>query len=140
MVGRNAPGDGRLDIAGIDADDVVKLRIRIGGKGQPARGGGIEVAHVDIGATLEISDRLRVGVDIATARAAFDRHVANGHAFFHRHAVKDIAGVFVGVADAALGAEQADDVKNHILGVDSGAEVAIDLDAANFECFEREGL
>ena len=140
MVGRNAPSDSRLDVGGIDAHDVVELRIRIGGKGQPAQRGGVEVVHVDIGATLKIGDRLGVGIHISAARAAFDRHVANGHALFDRHAVEDIAGVFVGVADAAFGTEQADDVKDHILGVDSGAKVAIDFDAADFESLERKCL
>ena len=37
--------------------------------------------------------------------------------------VEDLAGVFVGVADAAVGAEQADDVQDDVLGVDAGAEV-----------------
>jgi hypothetical protein len=114
--------------------DVVVMRVRHPRRRTPAGDGGVPVAPCRrVGAALEVGEGLGVRVDVAAARAALDRHVADGHALLHRHAVEDIAGVFVGVADAAVGAEQADDVEDDVLGVDAGAGVAVDLDAADLE-------
>ena len=62
-------------------------------------------------AAAQVVERRLVGVDVAAARAALDRHVADGHALFHRDRVDHRARVLVRVADAALHAELADDVR-----------------------------
>ena len=81
-----------------------------------------------------------VGVDVAAAGAPFDAHVADGHPLVHRHAVEDFARVFVGEADAAVDAQAADDVQDHVLGVDAGPQAAVDLDAADFGPAEGQRL
>ena len=106
----------------------------------PAGGGGAEIGHVHVGTTAEVGDGLGVGIHIAAACATFDGHVADGHALFHGHAVENVARVFISVADAAVRAEQADDVEDDVLRIDSGAEVAVHLDAAHFHFLKRDGL
>ena len=50
------------------------------------------------------------------------------------------AAVFVGVADAAIHAEAADDRQNDVLGVDAGQERAVDIDTADLQGIERQAL
>ena len=78
--------------------------------------------------------------DQAGARAALDRHVADRHSLFHRHAVDRRAGVFVGEADAAVHAERPNDVEDDVFRVDAGPEAAVDLDAADLEGIHRQRL
>src|SRR5690625_2299778 len=54
--------------------------------------------------------------------------------------VDDLAGVLVGVADAAVDAEGADDVQDDVFRVDAGAQPAVHLDAAYLEALQGEGL
>ena len=50
------------------------------------------------------------------------------------------AAVFVGVADAAVHAEPADDRQDDVLGVDAGRQRAVDVDAADLQRIERQAL
>ncbi len=86
-----------------------------------------------VGTALEVVASLLVRVDVAAARAPLDRHVADGHPLLHGKAVEDAAAVFVGVAFAAAGPEQSDDMKDDVLGVDSGWQLAVDIDPPDFE-------
>ena len=85
-------------------------------------------------------ERRLVRVDVADARAAFDRHVADRHALVDRHAVDGAAAVFVGEADAALDAEPPDDRQDHVLRVDAGRQAAVDVDAPHLQRIERQAL
>ena len=76
----------------------------------------------------------------AFQRATAVSHVANGHALLHGEVVEDSAAIFVGVADAALGAKPGDDVKNDVLGVDAGRKVAFDVDPSHLELVHCHGL
>ena len=102
MVGRNAPGDGGLDVGGVNADDVVEMCIGIRSERQPTGGGRAEVAHIDVRTAIQIGDRLGVRVDVAAAGSAFDGHVAIRHALFHGHAVEDISRILIGITDPAF--------------------------------------
>src|SRR5690606_16918511 len=55
-------------------------------------------------------------------------------------AVEDAAAVFVGVADAALGPEELDDVEDDVLRVDAGPEAALDVDATHLQLAQGHGL
>src|SRR5690606_14695571 len=137
----DAPGDGRRDVLGADHDDVVVVAAGVGG--QRAPGGDGLVPRLALGAVrpaLEVVEGRLVRVDVAAARAALDRHVADGHPLFHAHRVEDVAGVLVGVADAALHAEFADDVQDHVLGVHAGRQLAVDLDAPQLGPRHRQRL
>ena len=87
----------------------------------------------------EIVDRRRVGVDVAEARAALDRHVADGEALLHRHAIDDGARVLVRVAHAALHAELVDDREDHVLRVDAPGERAVHAHLAQLGLGHRRG-
>ena len=47
--------------------------------------------------------------------SAFDAHIADGHAAFHREAADRRAGVFDHVADTAVGSDLVDDAENNVL-------------------------
>ncbi len=81
-----------------------------------------------LGAVLQIGEGLLVGRDQARAGAAFDRHVADRHAPFHRQGFNRFAGIFDDIAGAAGGADLADDRQRDVLGADAVMQAAIDLD------------
>ena len=84
MVGGNSPSHGGLDVFGIDGDDVVELSIGIGGEGLPALDRFIPIGfRWRVWAALEEVESGLVWVDVSAACPALDRHVADGHAFFH---------------------------------------------------------
>ena len=85
-------------------------------------------------------ERRLVGVDVAGARAAFDRHVADRHPLVDRHRVERAAAVLVGEADAALDAEAADDRQDDVLRVDARRQPAVDVDAPDLQRIERQAL
>ena len=75
-------------------------------------------------AALEIGEGRLVRRDQAGAGAAFDRHVADRHAAFHRERADGVAGIFDDVAGAAGGADLADDGEDDVLGGDAGRAAA----------------
>src|SRR5262249_60423031 len=95
-------------------------------------GSGVAAAEVVVGGAI--------GIDVAAARPALDRHVAHRHPLLHREAVDDLAGVLVGVADAAVHPEAVDDPEDDVLGVDAGTQPAVHLDAAHAELVHRQAL
>ena len=80
----------------------------------------------DFGTVLEIRVDLLVGRDEARLGAAFDRHVAHGHAPFHRQRADRVAGIFERIAGAAGSADLADDGEDDVLGGDAGRQRAVD--------------
>ena len=83
---------------------------------------------------------LLVGVHVADARAAFDRHVADRHPLVDRHRLEGWSAVFVGEPDAALDAEAADDREDQILRKDAAGQRPVDLDATYFQRIEGQAL
>ncbi len=81
-----------------------------------------------------------VGVDVADAGAALDRHVAHRHAPLHGQPLDGGPGVLVGVADTALDTELPNDVQGHVLGADPRAQAAVDFDAAYLERIHAQAL
>ena len=77
-------------------------------------------------AALDVVEGLLVGRDQSGSRAALDRHVADGHAPFHRQRADCIAGIFDDVAGAAGCADLADDGKDDVLGGNAFRQRAVD--------------
>ncbi len=77
---------------------------------------------------LDVVEGLFVRRDQAGAGAAFDRHVADRHAAFHRQRADRLAGKFDDMAGAAGRADLADDGEDDVLGGDAVRQLAIDLD------------
>ncbi|MCY1226238.1 hypothetical protein D9M72_384640 [compost metagenome] len=75
---------------------------------------------------LDIFEGGFVRRDQAGAGAAFDRHVADGHAAFHRQRADRLAGKFDDVAGTAGRADLADDGEDDVLGGDAGRQLAVD--------------
>ena len=91
-------------------------------------------------AAAQVFESGLVGVHVAAACAAFDRHVAERHALFHRHGVDHRPRVFVRVADAAVYAELTNDRERDVFCVDSPAKLACHVHAANLQARHRNGL
>src|SRR3546814_21187748 len=66
--------------------------------------------------TLHVGDGLGVNRDQAGARTAFDRHVAEGHATFHREVLDRFTRILDDVAIATGGTDAADDRKRDEIG------------------------
>ena len=81
-----------------------------------------------------------VRIHVADAGAALNRHVADRHAFVDRHRVERRAAVLVGIADPTLDAEPPDDRQDDVLGIDAGAERAVDVDPPDLHPIERQAL
>jgi hypothetical protein len=77
-------------------------------------------------AVLQERERLLVRRDEAGLGAAFDRHVADGHAAFHRQRADRLAGIFQRIAGATGGADLADDGEDDVLGGDALRQLTVD--------------
>ncbi len=75
---------------------------------------------------LHVFEGLLVRRDQAGAGAAFDGHVADRHAAFHRQRADGFAGEFDDMAGAAGRADLADDGEDDVLGGDAGRQLAVD--------------
>ena len=70
-----------------------------------------------------------VRCDQTGTRAAFDGHVADRHAAFHRQIANGFTGIFDDMAGAAGGADLADDGEDQVLRGAALRQRAIDSDA-----------
>ena len=136
-----APGQGRADVACVDDHVLVEARAFIAGELRPARLGGFERG------ALRCAWRVRhprvghfVRCDHAGACTGFDGHVAQGHALLHVHRADGGAAVFQHVAGAAVHADHADDVQDHVLGADAGCQRAVDGDRHGFRFALQQAL
>src|SRR4051812_15997356 len=78
-------GDHRLDRVGIDRDLAIVARAFIRWELFPASDSGVPIgAFWGICAPIDVLESGVVGSDQARAGAALDRHIADGHALFHR--------------------------------------------------------
>ena len=141
LCGRDAPSYRRCNVRSVNIDDVVVNAVRVAGEGFPACNRLIpfRVFRCE-GASLEVGEGRFVRIDVADAGTAFDRHVADSHAFVHREVVENVSSVFMSKADSAVYAEQVNQVKGDVFGGDAGLEGAVDVDAADFQRRKREGL
>ena len=89
-------------VGAVEHERLVVLRAGIGRQLPPAGDGLVELGALRrMRPAAEIVVRRLVGRDQAGPGAAFDRHVADRHAVFHREAADDLAGVLDAIADAA---------------------------------------
>jgi hypothetical protein len=91
-------------------------------------------------AALQIRERGFVRRDEPGARAGFDGHVADGHPRFHRQPLDGAAAVLKDVALAAAGADLGDDSEDDVLGRDTWAQRAVDVDRHRLERPQRKRL
>src|SRR6266436_4472334 len=130
--GIRAPGDLRSDLLGVELDGHVKLRAVVGLQLLPALDGFLKrFATRDKRPAFEVSKSGLIRRDHAGARAAFDRHVADGHASVHGKGAHGFAAVFGDVAVAAGDASLSDNGENQVLGGDAPRALAVD---ENVQC------
>ncbi len=141
LVRRNSPGNRRFNGSGLKHYDIIVFSIGIAAQALPPGDGLVPIGP--LGGKVAVFEIVVCGlirIDVAAAGTAFDGHVAHGHALFHGHLLKGCTSKFVGVTDAAFDAEFANEMQNHIFGIDPRPEAAVDFDAADFEFGEGEGL
>src|SRR5699024_246014 len=137
----DSPGDGGLDICGIEDHDVIVLCVGSTREAFPVFYGLVPVfAFGCVVSPFEVFEGGFIGVTVPHARAAFDGHITDGHSLFHRHGVDGGTCVFVGVARTAVHTEGANDVEDEVFGVDAGSEFSVDFDTSDFEGGEVHGL
>ena len=127
VLGRGAPGDDRRQLGRVEHDHLVEMRALVGLQRLPVverhvPGRALRRARL----ALDIGEGRLVRRDQAGAGAALDRHVADGHAAFHRQRADRLAGIFDDVAGAAGGADLADDGEDDVLGGDACRQLAVD--------------
>lgn len=113
----HAPSYRRADFRAVEVNHIVVLAALVGGNRLPVLYRLVEIFALGrVGSAFEVRKSFFIGVDVADSRAALDCHVADGHSALHGHVVKDLSAEFVGVADAAVNAELADNVERDVLG------------------------
>ena len=97
-------------------DRSIVSRAFVGRQLLPARDSGVPIrAFRRERAAVKILERRVVRRDQSRARAAFDRHVADGHALFHRERANGRAGVLEHAARAAADADPRDQGQDDVL-------------------------
>jgi len=74
---------------------------------------------------LEIREGRFIGGDHSSARAAFDSHIANGHAAVHRKGADRFTAIFRDVAGTAADANFSDNGENEVFGGDALGTLAV---------------
>ena len=131
LAGIGSPGDLWLDVLASEQIDAVVLGPRIGGKIFPEFDGAIELLRSKGAATEVVEGRLVRG-DHTGAGSGLDRHVADGHAFFHGEVSNHLPCVLQHIPVSTRGGQLAYQVKNQIFGRDSGSQLAIDSQFVGF--------
>src|SRR5437016_479833 len=125
--GIRAPGDLRSDLLGAKLDSHVKFCAVVAAQCFPALHGFLKrFAARNKRAAFEVSEGGFVRRDHAGACAAFDAHVADGHAAVHRKGANGFAPVFGDVTVAAANADFSDDGEYQVLRSDAFGALSID--------------
>ena len=141
LAGVDSPRHRRLNLRGIDPHHVVVHGIGIRRERRPPLTRARErVAPGHERAAFHVPEGRLVRVHIPHARGAFNRHIAHGHALFHRHPIEDVAAVFIGVPGAAFDAEPLNDVQNDVFRVHAGPERSVHGNAAHLQRLDGEAL
>ena len=110
LAGVGAPGDVGAQLGGVDHDLLVEGGAVVGGQRAPGVEGGLPgLALGGVGPALEVGEGGVVGGDQPRPGAGLDRHVADRHPALHRQGPDGRAPVLDDGADAAAGADAADD-------------------------------
>ena len=119
-LGAGAPGDHGRDVAGLQHDLRIEMRAGVRGQGPPVGLRRLEVFTLGRkGTPFDIGEGGLIGRHETGAGAAFDGHVAQGHAASHVERRHGLARIFNHVGGAAAGADLADDIEGQILGGDA---------------------
>jgi len=127
------PGDLRSDFFGLQLDGHIEFGVFVGMQQFPALDGFLKFfPSRNEGPAFEIRERGVIGRDHSSAGAAFNGHVADGHAAFHGKFANGLAAVFRNVARAAADADFADDGENDVLCGDAFRAFAVHENVQRF--------
>src|SRR5882762_9702432 len=139
--GVSSPSDLRSDLFGVELDGHIKFRAVVGLELLPAFNGFLKrFAARDKRTAFEISEGGFIRRDHAGARAAFDGHVADGHASVHGKGANGFAAVFGNVTIAAGDAGFSDNGENEVLGGDAPGALAVDENVESLRARLNETL
>ena len=131
LAGIGSPGDLWLDVLAAEQIDAVVLGAWIGGEIFPEFDGAIEFLGSKGPASQVVEGRL-VRRDHTGAGTGLDRHVADGHAFFHREVSNHLPCVLQHISVSTRGGQLAYQIENQIFGRDSGCQLSIDSQFVGF--------
>src|SRR5438876_7762034 len=124
--GIRAPRNLRSDLLGVQLDGHIKLCAVVAAQRFPALHYFLKrFAARNKRTAFEISEGGFIRRDHAGARAAFNAHVADGHASVHRKGANGFAAVFRDVTVAAADTDFSDDGKNQVLGGDAFGALSV---------------
>ena len=130
--GIRAPSHLRRQARGVEFHGVVVVRAGIGGERLPVLDGLLKfLAARHEWPAFQVCKRGLVRRDHARARAAFDGHIANRHAAFHRKPANRFAAILEDVSVAAGDSDFADDRENDVLRRHAVRTLAVDLRLAS---------
>ncbi len=141
LPGIDAPRHRRRDILSADIHHIIIHRIRIACHGAPA--GHCRIPFRPLRAVrtpLQVGKRRLIRIHIACARTTLDGHIAHRHALLHGETVKHLARILVGIARTTVHTQQTDNVQNHVLGIHTGLQMPIHIDAAHLQLAHRHRL
>src|SRR5699024_4889873 len=78
--------------------------------------------------SAQIFDRCLVRAYQSSASARFDRHIANGHPFLHRHLPDCLTGKFDDIACSHPDTELCNNCQNKVFRSDARPEISFDFD------------
>ena len=123
-----APGYLRLELRAIYMDFLVEAGALVAAHRQPIRrrlvpqgtSGGVVAA-------LEVLERDVIGNDESILGLEFDRHIAQRGPAIHGQRAHSATSVLGRIADATTGSDLADQCKNHVLGIDTQWQLALEI-------------
>ena len=120
-------GDHRFQRAGIHRNGFVVRRAFVGDQAFPFRYCFIPIFTLWCkGTSVKIFKSRIVGRHHACACAAFDGHIADGHALFHRQGAHGLAGIFEDVSRTTADTDPGNECQNYVLGRDAFRQGPID--------------
>ena len=133
LAGIGAPGDLRRDVGGVVDFDAVVFRAGIAGQLLPARDGGVEIFSLGANSRpCTYSNVVSSGAIMpARAPASIDMLQTVIRSSIEKPRIT-LPVYSMHVAGAAVGADLADQIQNHVLGRDAAAELAIDAQLERF--------
>jgi hypothetical protein len=80
------------------------------------------------GAILEVRERNIIRCNHTSTRPGFDAHVTDGHAPFHAESTDDGSAVFNDTTIPARGADDPNNVQDHIFGINAFEQLSVHSD------------
>ncbi|GFF30512.1 LOW QUALITY PROTEIN: Lysine-specific demethylase 8 [Aspergillus udagawae] len=139
----STPGNGGDDILAVKDDGLVIDGALVGREARPEGDGPLPLGAVVLGGqgpALEVFEGGLVGCDHARAGTGLDGHVTHGHPGLHAQAANDGTAELDDRTITTRGANDSDNVQDHILTGHAGRQLAVYLNAHVLAAAGEEGL